>query len=339
MIKRVPDYYDDFECVGSACKDNCCIGWEIDIDEKTLQKYKKTEGDFLKRLKSGIRQEGTSACFAMDEKKRCVFLNDQNLCDIFIHLGKDALCDICTEHPRYHGVYGFVEESGIGIACDTAARFILERKLPVKFVEKGTVEAETDQWAETLFFIREHLIRILQDRRLPVWQRMSDVLSYAEEVQKLLNKDCPDLESLKNSSHTSDIRYFQQMKSPEYLCRWTEIYRGLQMMDEKWAKLLDGLLENQAAFQRMDLEDVFYEQLSVYFIFRHFMKAYDDYNVIFPVKFAILGCMMISALSQNHYEDEETDRCDIARMYSKEIEYSEENLEEIFEEFLFDTQE
>ena len=28
-----PDYYPEFRCSASACKHNCCIGWEIDIDE------------------------------------------------------------------------------------------------------------------------------------------------------------------------------------------------------------------------------------------------------------------------------------------------------------------
>lgn len=34
MKLRKPDYYDRFRCIAGACKDSCCIGWEIDIDEK-----------------------------------------------------------------------------------------------------------------------------------------------------------------------------------------------------------------------------------------------------------------------------------------------------------------
>jgi lysine-N-methylase len=37
----VPSYYKDFTCIGAACEDNCCeMGWNIDIDKKTYQKYR-----------------------------------------------------------------------------------------------------------------------------------------------------------------------------------------------------------------------------------------------------------------------------------------------------------
>ncbi len=39
--------------------------------------------------------------FYMNEDGRCAFLNENNLCDIYIQLGEEALCDICTEHPRF----------------------------------------------------------------------------------------------------------------------------------------------------------------------------------------------------------------------------------------------
>lgn len=33
MIVRVPDYFSEFSCIAGDCKDSCCLGWEIDIDE------------------------------------------------------------------------------------------------------------------------------------------------------------------------------------------------------------------------------------------------------------------------------------------------------------------
>ena len=34
MIVRVPDYFSEFSCIAGDCKDSCCLGWEIDIDEE-----------------------------------------------------------------------------------------------------------------------------------------------------------------------------------------------------------------------------------------------------------------------------------------------------------------
>ena len=42
---RKPDYFERFQCSASDCTDNCCIGWEIDIDERTAERYKKVQGE------------------------------------------------------------------------------------------------------------------------------------------------------------------------------------------------------------------------------------------------------------------------------------------------------
>ena len=32
-IKMIyPEYVENFKCIGGECEDNCCIGWDIDVD-------------------------------------------------------------------------------------------------------------------------------------------------------------------------------------------------------------------------------------------------------------------------------------------------------------------
>ena len=45
-IKRVPTYFNEFACIGGACEDNCCIGWEVDIDDESLEVYNSVGGEF-----------------------------------------------------------------------------------------------------------------------------------------------------------------------------------------------------------------------------------------------------------------------------------------------------
>ncbi len=42
-IKRVKamSYIKSFNCIGGRCPDNCCIGWDVDIDKKTYHDYRK----------------------------------------------------------------------------------------------------------------------------------------------------------------------------------------------------------------------------------------------------------------------------------------------------------
>ena len=78
MKEYIPDYYKDFQCIADKCKDSCCIGWEIMIDSKSYKKYQNVKGEFRDRLMKGIDHEGTPA-FHLDDRDRCVFLNQKNL--------------------------------------------------------------------------------------------------------------------------------------------------------------------------------------------------------------------------------------------------------------------
>ena len=87
-----PDYFEDFKCIAGECPDTCCAGWQIMIDEESLDYYGEVHGTFGKRLRDSIDwQEGA---FYQCEK-RCAFLNEKDLCDIYTELGEGALCNTC----------------------------------------------------------------------------------------------------------------------------------------------------------------------------------------------------------------------------------------------------
>ena len=93
-----PHFYDKFVCTAGDCPDTCCAGWQIMIDEDSLEKYKSVQGEFGKRLHNSINWE--EECFCQNDR-RCAFLNDGNLCDLYKALGPDALCDTCRLYPRH----------------------------------------------------------------------------------------------------------------------------------------------------------------------------------------------------------------------------------------------
>ena len=85
-----PDYYKEFSCIAGACPDTCCAGWQIVIDDKSLKKYKRVKGTFRNRLHNDI--DWKEKVFRQYEK-RCAFLNEDSLCDIYSEVGKRMLCD------------------------------------------------------------------------------------------------------------------------------------------------------------------------------------------------------------------------------------------------------
>ena len=111
MLYTIPDYYHEFSCIAGECEDTCCAGWQIVADEAALKKYKKVTGSFRKRLRKSINwKEGT---FKQDKNKRCAFLNDENLCDMYIALGEKSLCRnclICIDIDQIFGIAGKARE-------------------------------------------------------------------------------------------------------------------------------------------------------------------------------------------------------------------------------------
>lgn len=334
MKYRIPEYYNDFLCIGSKCKDNCCIGWEIDIDENTYKYYKCVSGEFGEELRKGI-YEKPSVQFQMDLDGRCVFLNDKNLCKIYIELGKQHLCKICTEHPRFHELYGTIKESGLGLACETAAELILNQKEPVHFQETGEGFPE-DETMKFLFTVREEIFRMLQNRTVPLEKRWNDMLVFTEYIQDLLNTR-KLRESVSIEADAEKKQILKNMQSVEYLNSWITVYRNFEIMDDIWERLLKKTQESCKDPKDMNLDGTFYEQLMVYFVYRHFMKSAYDGNPLLKVKFAVLSCLLISRIIQcGDIVSYDLNEIDIARLYSKEIEYSKENMETLFDELIFD---
>lgn len=46
MKYHKPSFFDQFKCIGSACTDTCCAGWEIEVDETTAEGYLNEKGAF-----------------------------------------------------------------------------------------------------------------------------------------------------------------------------------------------------------------------------------------------------------------------------------------------------
>ena len=99
MQYTIPDYYKEFTCIADKCEDTCCAGWKIVIDKKSLNKYKHVKGKFWFTMLKSV--DWIRGIFRQDKEKRCAFLNDCNLCEIYANLGEKSLCKTCRLYPRH----------------------------------------------------------------------------------------------------------------------------------------------------------------------------------------------------------------------------------------------
>lgn len=309
-----PDYYDDFKCTASACRHNCCIGWEIDIDEDSLAYYRLVGGDFGKRLKKNISRR-PSPHFILGANERCPFLNGDNLCDIYTELGEERLCQICSDHPRFRNFYSSSTEIGLGLCCEAVAELVLSREEPVRFLfsEDDDPAEKADELEKNVLKTKYDVLGLLQDRRMPL----------SERVEKALELCSARLPKLK----TAELARF---------------FLSLERLDEKWTAVLtelesaadidfDGFGKYAEKFSHE------YEQLAVYFVYRHFGSQIFERCKAGAMGLAALSLQLLYTIGAMEYTKngkfEFTERCELVRLYSAEIEYSQENIDVLLDSF------
>ena len=296
-----PDYYPEFRCIGGSCQHNCCIGWEIDIDEDTLALYQNIDGELGERLKKHIALQETPH-FQLDAFDRCPFLNSDNLCDLIIGLGEDSLCQICTDHPRFRNKLPDRTEIGVGLCCEAAGRLILGKENPTHLIGAS----ETD---DEIIAVRDEMIALLQDRSMPIKNRI-DALPCNIDFS-LLNP-------------------------------WADFLLSLERLEDGWTELLE-LLHEKADLVGFDahMQDrqTEYEQFAVYLLYRHAANAADELDFAARIAFAVLGYHILYTLGAvlwtKNGQFTFDDQVELARRFSAEIEYSDDNLNAVFDALAF----
>ena len=292
MVFAYLDYYNEFRCTAGSCRHSCCVGWEIDIDDESLARFQCAEGALGKELREKISLEN-GAHFVLGENERCPFLDGKNLCRLITAKGEEFICEICRDHPRFRSFLPGRTEIGLGLCCEEAARIIITKKTPFRIIENG--ENERDEETENIVNGRRELLDIATDRSLDINERM----------RKMQEKYSPMAE-----------------KTP---AQWAEFFLSLERMDEAWTQQLEKL-KNCEKFAVPNT--LGYEQLLSYFLYRHVPECYDDFDADSKILFAILSVQILSALNESGSAEE---LIELARLYSAEIEYSDENPQKIYE--------
>ena len=257
MILRKPDFYNKFKCTASKCSDTCCVGWEIDVDEASQESYRNVPGSFGDKLRENI----VDGHFRLLPHDRCPFLDKNNLCEIYKHLGEEALCEICREHPRFVEVYGDIMEKGLGLCCEEAAKLLLEGDSPLIFTSEECNEPEDEldeddrEIRDEVLYAREQIFKTLADSKQTFENRLHETFGY--------NSENP----------------FAPLKSArDYL----ELLRKTESFGPAWDNALARIKASVAKGNVKD-EGFFTETESVrllaYLIYRHYAKClYEGYE-------------------------------------------------------------
>lgn len=228
------DFFEKFVCKADKCVHSCCAaGWEIDIDEKTRECYKKMSGAIGEKVRESAvldPEDGESAHFKMVNGK-CPLLKENGLCELVLAEGEDELCDICSEHPRFYGTMEGFDYAGVGLCCEKSCELLLGSREPLGFKGEGAEEFEK------LFPLRE-----LEYEPEFSEESIAELLEIYGETEPIDEKWTKDLEDMR-----SNISCLLQKTSAYISCYDKKIYdriyayilfRQIEYLDEcSWEEL------------------------------------------------------------------------------------------------------
>lgn len=329
-----PSYYDKFVCVADLCPATCCEGWQIMIDEESLDRYENVTGQFGKRLEKSI--DWDEGCFHQCNG-RCAFLNDKNLCDIVTELGGEALSETCTRYPRHIEEYEGEREYSLSISCPIAAKMVLECRNGLDLVE---TEDETEDPLEDEFEDFDILLYTkLQDARalfidlirekkeIPITVRMQTCLHVAKSMQECLEENrLFDMDQLLTKENVElileKVLKDNGTEKPLFICEEQYykikedflIFYKLERMREDWfdtveatwdylykdgygnyKKRYEAFLKKYGSNGESEKEwQLFLENLFLFFIYTYFCGAVYDDWIYTKVALSVFSVIYIS---------------------------------------------
>ena len=299
-----PSYYSEFECIKGECRHSCCIGWEIDIDDATMQKYASVGADIGEAIRKSIcAPDGEDGClphFVLGEGGRCPHLDECGLCRIITELGEDHLSDICRLHPRFFNETANGREVGLGMSCEEACRIILTSDGYADILRIGEDEGEIVDFNVGDF--RSEAYSILSDKNLKYSEKLSLIEKRFLVAPTLL----------------SDGEWREVISSLEFLADTSQ-----KRLSSYSSAICDSIWEREL------------ERALAYFIYRHASgaKSYVEFRT--GLGFALFCERLLASVAQAEGISEFSDFIDLARLVSEEIEYSSDNTDALMAEIEF----
>ena len=131
---------------------------------------------------------------------KCSFLNEDNLCNIYINLGEKSLCNTCKTYPRLINKNGEICEKNLTLSCPEVARLIISIKDKFGFElndelipegekdyinKKSTIDKSLYNF---LWEVRSFMIEIAQFREIDLWKRLLFIILSEAKFQKLIEE-------------------------------------------------------------------------------------------------------------------------------------------------------
>lgn len=292
-----PTFYKNFKCIAGDCPDSCCQGWEVDADSDSLEYYKTLDNslEIKKRIDSVLsKDEFDNTIFTLAPKKRCPFLNDENLCDMHIAIGGEHTPYTCRTFPRFIYDFGATREIGISFSCPVASDMMYNTEsFDFETEVNSDLPTLNDIDAEKYFLLykgRAEAYKIAKDKNKSIRERLNDLLDLGVLLQEKL---------FPYDEGGDDIAFFDVFKNPE-------------LINPEWKEKVENFSLKQVSDTQSN------ENILMYFLYKYFMQAVYDDDALSKIKMAVIGVLINTYFGEDSWT---------VHLWSKETEHSQYNMD------------
>lgn len=292
-----PTFYKNFKCIAGDCPDSCCQGWEVDADSDSLEYYKTLDNslEIKKRIDSVLsKDEFDNTIFTLAPKKRCPFLNDENLCDMHIAIGGEHTPYTCRTFPRFIYDFGATREIGISFSCPVASDMMYNTEsFDFETEVNSDLPTLNDIDADKYFLLykgRAEAYKIAKDKNKSIRERLNDLLDLGVLLQEKL---------FPYDEGGDDITFFDVFKNPE-------------LINPEWKEKVENFSLKQVSDTQSN------ENILMYFLYKYLMQAVYDDDALSKIKMAVLGVLINTYFGEDSWT---------VHLWSKETEHSQYNMD------------
>ncbi|SER92524.1 flagellin lysine-N-methylase [Lachnobacterium bovis] len=312
------DIYTDFECVGKECKFTCCAGWEITIDDETFKIYDNLQGEFGEKIRKNITNENGCNMFVLNKEKKCPFFTAEGLCEIYLKLGPDKMCNTCQAYPRTCKRYGDMYFWSMYIDCPHILDMLIDKKDIILYelsessnnVAGDSYDESKIDWQKFNNYIDAFVIinDIITNRAETIQNRMKlvvffvkqfDELEETEKVQELL-EFFRDKNNCKEFISELDGVCYSAEKEKVFL---ETIFNNDSIIDEFFKNGVRMQYQNALLKNKEDSLQVsnLLEKVAQIAMFKYFMDGFDNGNLKESFSYAIILYKVIEYTIRFYY--------------------------------------
>ena len=209
------DYVRAFRCLGAECEDNCCRGWEVNVDQAHHDRWAAcfaagSEERTIFERSVRLNPEPTGRRFArvsLEDDGTCPFLEADGLCVIHRRHGQALLSETCAAYPRVVSRHQATVEMAGALSCPEMVRACFSDAYCGKVVAFSSDELPTgalppavrtlpelpaDPYERHFDAVRQTMSAILRGPGISLTSRLLQLLEYTHRIAVFYHRDCAE---------------------------------------------------------------------------------------------------------------------------------------------------